>query len=395
MHFTNRDINLLAVHTTLHKFAWGGSGVFIGVYLYRGGIPLATIFLAFAAIYIVRFLLRPLVLVVAPAIGIRATLILGTLLHAAQYPALALVHGIGLDFVLFCGVTAIGWVFYWTCYHAVFSALGDAERRGSQVGARQVLGSVAAVLGPALGGIMLTAFGPWAAFGAAALVEASAVAPLFWISDPPIEPVAPEGAYAASKAGMRLFATDGWILGASVMAWTIIMFQALDARFDVLGGLLAVSAFAGAIGGAVLGRFIDLGHTRNALWINGGVIAVILAAKSICGNDPIVVAIVAVGATLFGGLYTPSLMIALYNEAKASPCPLRFQFAAEGGWDLGALCSCLAAAGLLALGAPLQATIALAIPMIPVQAWLLDRSYGQRRPAIIGAQSVAAVRESV
>jgi MFS family permease len=389
MFFTNRDINLLAIHTSLHKLAWGGSGVFFGVFLFRAGIPLTTVFLAFAAIYAMRFVLRPLVLVVAPLIGLRWTLILGTLLHAAQYPALALVHGVGFDFVLFCFVTAIGWVFYWTCYHAVFSALGDADRRGSQVGARQVIGSVAAILGPALGGIALTVFGPWAAFGAAAVVEAGAIAPLFWISELRIEKVAPPGVYAASKAGVQLFITDGWILGSSVMAWTIIMFQSLDARFDELGGLLAVAAFAGAVGGAVLGRFIDLGHTRHAMWINATVIAIILAAKSVCGSDPVVVSAVAIGAMLFGGLYTPSLMIAFYNEAKASPCQLRFQFAAEGGWDAGALCACLAAAGLLAVGAPLQSAIALAIPMVPVQARLLNRSYWQRRPATASQSGVA------
>jgi MFS family permease len=382
MYFTNRDINLLAIHTTLHKLAWGGSGVFFGVYLYRAGIPLATVFLAFAAIYALRFVLRPLVLVVVPAIGLRWTLIIGTLLHAMQYPALALVHGVGLDFVVFCIVTAIGWVFYWTCYHAVFSALGDADRRGSQVGVRQIFGSVAAVLGPALGGILLTVLGPWPAFCAAALVEAGAVAPLFWISEPPVEPVAPQGVFAASKIGVQLFGTDGWILGSSLMAWTIIMFQSFDARFDALGGVLAFAALAGAIGGAVLGRFIDRGHTRHAVWINASVIAANLAVKSVCGSNPVVVSAIAVGTTLFGGLYAPSLMIALYNEAKASPCPLRFQFAAEGGWDVGALCACLAAAGLLTIGAPLQSAIALAIPMIPVQAWLLDRSYGQRRSAI-------------
>jgi hypothetical protein len=28
-------------------------------------------------------------------------------------------------------------------------------------------------------------------------------------------------------------------------------------------------------------------------------------------------------------------MTPVYNEAKNSPCSLRFQFAAEGGWDAG------------------------------------------------------------
>jgi len=386
--FDNRDVNLLTVHTALHKFAWGSSGVFFGVYLFHAGVPLVSIFLAFAAMYALRFVLRPLVLLVAPVLGTRWTLVCGTLMNAAQYPALALVHGVGLSLIQFCIVMAVSWVFYWTCYHAAFGALGDAHRRGSQVGARQVIGAAAAVLGPAVGGIMLTIFGPWVAFGAAAMVEAAAVVPLLWVSETPTERVAPPGAYRAARPGVQLFITDGWILGASVMAWTFIMYQSLGARFDALGGLQAIAALAGAVSGAVLGRFIDLGHTRRAMWINACLIGVILSVKSLCGNGPVVVIIVTVGATLFGGLYTPSLMIAFYNEAKSAPCQLRFQFAAEGGWDIGALCACLAAAAVLAVGAPLQAVIAIAIPMIPFQGWLLDRSYTSRR-VLAGASAQA------
>jgi len=81
---------------------------------------------------------------------------------------------------------------------------------------------------------------------------------------------------------------------------------------------------------------------------------------------------------MLGGLHIPTLMSALYNEAKASPCPLRYQFAAEGGWDAGGTLSCLAAAALCAADLPLELAIVLALPMVPVQALLLMRSYGKR-----------------
>jgi len=83
------------------------------------------------------------------------------------------------------------------------------------------------------------------------------------------------------------------------------------------------------------------------------------------------------GTTLLGGLYLPTLLTAFYNEAKSGPCPLRFQIAAEAGWDIGATIVCLMAAALCASGAPLQATIALAVPLVVVQALLLQRSYAK------------------
>ena len=50
---------------------------------------------------------------------------------------------------------------------------------------------------------------------------------------------------------------------------------------------------------------------------------------------------------LVPALYIPTLMTAVYNQAKRSPCALRFHMAAEGGWDAGAASGCMLAAGLL------------------------------------------------
>jgi hypothetical protein len=106
-------------------------------------------------------------------------------------------------------------------------------------------------------------------------------------------------------------------------------------------------------------------------------LAASLLLKSICGEEPLAVVVVALGTTMLGGLHIPTLMSALYNEAKAAPCPLRFQFAAEGGWDAGGTLSCLVAAALCAADLPLALVIVIALPMVPLQARLLMVSYGK------------------
>jgi DHA1 family inner membrane transport protein len=150
--FRNRDLNHLVVHATLHTLAWCFCGLFSGVFLLRVGLSLPDIYLVFAAILTLRFVFRPLVLMVTPAIGLRRTLMIGTLLFALPFPMLALVHGVGMALWLFCVVAALGEVFYWTSYHAYFSALGDTKMRGSQVAEREMLGALAGILGPAAGG---------------------------------------------------------------------------------------------------------------------------------------------------------------------------------------------------------------------------------------------------
>jgi hypothetical protein len=309
------------------------------------------------------------------------------LLYGVQNPLLALVHGLGTTLVVYCAVAALAQAFYWTSYHAMFATVGEAESRGSQVGWRELLIGIAGIVGPAFSGVMLTVAGPWAAFGTAGVIEFAGVVPLIGIAEPPIAlAAAPNGApsqFPFYKRGVLLLGSDGWIANLSVWAWGLIMFRALDARYDAFGGALAAAALAGALSGLVLGRFIDKGHARRATWVSAATLAGTLLAKAICGSEAIAVIAVAIGTTALGGLYTPSLMTAIYNEAKASPSALRFHFAAEIGWDLGGSLACLTAAAFCAYGFSLQTVIALALPMVAVQAFLLDASYARRKSDIV------------
>jgi DHA1 family inner membrane transport protein len=371
--FSNTNINRLAVHTTLHELANSLSGVFSAVYLLRIGLSPASIFLIFAAIYGLRFALRPMAFIIVPVLGLRWTLVLGTVLIAGQYQLLGFVDAIGVELALYCAAAASGQVLYWTCYHTFFSTLGDAEHRGSQVGVRQVFIAAAGIVGPAVGGIVLTTFGPLAAFGAAAVTEAAAALPLIRMTEPPMARIAPRGSYAAAKNSILLFTTDAWIFSSSFWAWHIVMFQAIGQRYDMFGGVMAVATLAGAIGGMLLGRMIDLGHMRRVAWLNAGLMATGLLARALCGPQADIVVAVAILSALIGGLYVPVLMTTIYNQAKQAPCAFRFQFAIEGGWDIGAILLCVTAAAIYASGGSSQAVILLAVPMLALQMRLLIR----------------------
>jgi hypothetical protein len=81
-------------------------------------------------------------------------------------------------------------------------------------------------------------------------------------------------------------------------------------------------------------------------------------------------------------------MTAVYNLAQDSPCAMRFQIAADGGWDAGAAGACLTAAAMLALGAPMQLAILLSLPATATLFWLL-RGYYVRAAALAEAEAPA------
>jgi MFS transporter, DHA1 family, inner membrane transport protein len=370
----NSAVNRLSVNYGFYALAVSGGWSFAAVFLLKTGVPIPAVFGALGLIVLGRFVVRPVVVILAPRYGLKPLLAFGTLFSGVQYLLIADIHTVGPVLLSFCGAAAIGDAFYWTSYHAYFAKTGDAQHRGHQISVREAFASTSAIAGPLLGGWALTHFGPQFSFGVAAAVHVFAALPLIGMPAVTVEREVP-GAFRAARFGVLLFAADGWIAVGSYFAWQIALFFVLGESYSAYGGVLASAAVVGAIGGLVLGRHIDGGHAGKAVWITFAAVTVMVlfragathnAALAVLGN--------ALGA-LAGCLYIPTLMTAVYNQAKISPCALRFHAAAEGGWDIGCASGCLVAAIVTGLGAPLSSVILLSMAGVALSFTILRRHY--------------------
>jgi hypothetical protein len=373
-YLTNRAVNLLNLHYGLHALAMNGAGVFWAVYLLKAGVPVPAVFAALALLLAGRFLFRPTIILLAPRFGLRALVAFGTVFSALQYLFLAEVRGVDLMLLALCIVGAIGDTFYWTCYHAYFAALGDAEHRGKQIGTREAIASLTAIIGPLIGGWALVMLGPRAAFGAAAIVHALSALPFLGTPDVRVKATAP-GAFGSALPSVLLFAADGWIVSGFLFAWQIALFLTLGESFTAFGGVLALAALVGAAAGLLLGKHIDGGRGLPAVWLTFASLAAVTVLRAI-STEIVAMAVIAnaLGA-LAVCLYMPTLMTAVYNQAKRSPCPLRFHVATEAGWDIGGAVGCIAMATLSTLGAPLSFAILLSLAGSALSLFVLHRYY--------------------
>ena len=376
----NGAVNLLSMTYGLYALAANGAGVFIAVFLLKQGVPVPAVFGAIALIVTGRFLVRPVALLLAPRYGLKPLLVFGTIFSGVQYLFLAQIHSVDVMLLAFCVTAAIGDAFYWTTYHASFAYAGDPEHRGHQISAREAFASASAIAGPLMGGWALTNLGPDLAFGVAAVVHVLAALPL--IGTPSVRvPREVEGGFRAAIHGVLVFAADGWIAVGNYFVWQIALFLSLGESFSAFGGVLASAAVVGALGGLVLGRHIDGGHGEKAVWLTfASLIAVTLFRAASTQSAALAVIANAMGALVMC-LYIPTMMTPVYNQAKRSPCALRFHAAAEGGWDIGCAAGCIVASALSALGAPLSSGILLALPGAAVSLFLLRRYYAAMSPA--------------
>jgi hypothetical protein len=355
-YFRNSSINLLNLHYGIHCIALSGGAAFFAIYLLKSGVPVPGVFVSLALILVGRLAIRPIVIGLAARWDLRAMVVAGTLLSALQYPFLAEVHGVGAALAGLIAMSAVGDTVYWSTYHAYFAALGDDDLRGRQIGAREAIAAVVGIASPVLTGWMLVRFGPRVAFGATSGIVALAALPLLWGPKVKVRRRVP-GAFRAAISGTLLFVADGWIAAGYVFVWQIALFISLDESLLAYGGALAVAALVGAIGGLTLGRHIDAGRGKQAVWYAFGTFALIVALRAVAtGNATIAVLANALG-TLGACLYIPTVMTAVYTMAKRSPCTLRFHVAAEGGWDVGGAMGLLAAALASGLGIGLWAGV--------------------------------------
>lgn len=358
--FRSRMVNLLNLHYGIHSIALSGAGAFFAVYLLKAGLSVAWVLGSLALILAGRFLIRPIVVPLAVRFGMRPLVIAGTCLTAVQYPLLAAVHGVGPALFVLCAIAALCDTFYWSSYHAYFAALGNHEHRGSELGAREAIAAMAGIVSPLATGILLVAFGPLVAFGSAAVLQVSAALPLFFTPEVAVAHKVP-GAFKAAIPGMVLFLADGWIAAGYGFVWQIVLFLSLAESFTAFGGALALAALVGAAAGLLLGRLIDAGHGRRAVWYGLGALAVTTILRAVSPGHALLAVIANALGALVVCLYIPTLMTAVYNQAKSSPCALRFHVAAEGAWDVGAASGCLVAATLAAFGVALSVPIMLSL----------------------------------
>lgn len=369
--------NRVYLHSAIQAFAETGGGVFFLALLLKAGLTPPVVLWSMAAILMGRFALRSGVLPLARRLGLRRTLILGTLLESSTYWLTPHVAGVGMMLYAVICMGAVSSVIYWTCYHAYVAASGKSEERGKQVGIIEAVNGVVAIVAPAIVGLLIVNSGPLWSYAAVAMVQMAAAIPLLDAADFAIPNEADAGK-ASRRLGGLLFGFDGLAVGFTHFVWLIALFVTLGERFGDYGWAMALAGLAGAAASLLVGRLIDLGHGgRSVLFVYGLAMTAALA-KSFAVETPWAAVAAAAFGSVAGSVQIPVIMARIYTLAQESGCTLRFHMATEAGWDLGCAFGCILAGLLIAAGMPIGTPILFAIFGLGVAAVVLRRSYSEK-----------------
>jgi len=269
----NKELGELYWTMALRSFAVSMISIFVPLYLLQIGFSLSHTLLLFAGWSMSHVFFIIPAAKIASRFGFKHSmsfsmpLFIVHLILLYSFPVLEggwLAVAIGLS-MLFAGCYR---GLFFTGYHMHFLQAGDGKKRGSQISFVMILASVAQVLGPVLGGLVITFFGFKILFFLVVCVLLLSMIPLFF---------SPDGHEPFSVSLKSCFKGQAWkdaigiaaygIGGAgSLLIWPIVLFFSVFKEYTDLGLVTSVSLLFTLAFTFYIGRYVDHKPRRVLRW---------------------------------------------------------------------------------------------------------------------------------
>lgn len=265
----SQQMRELYLSTIILQFAASAVMIFEPIYLWSAGFSVQRIILFYGAIYALYFVLLPLGGKFVRARGYEHGIMYSTPFLILYYLSL-----FAIPFSpVFIGTAIVSYalqkMFYWTGYHADFARFGMAEQTGRELSVLVLLASIAAIAGPAVGGLVLVTLGFPALFVVVSLLILLSNIPLLLTPE-----VFTPRAFSYEDAWKRLVKPENRRRALSYMGfgeefivmivWPLFMYTVVREYFN-LGLIVSVATFATMLVALVVGKLTDTAARKRVL----------------------------------------------------------------------------------------------------------------------------------
>lgn len=154
-----RQVKELFISAVIVNFALAMVQIFEPIYLYKSGYSLLNIAVFYLIVYALYFFLMPLGAKFANKHGYENGMFIGTALYVLFYVLLFMITKYHFLFYVAAVVYTIQKIFYWPAFHANFAHNSEDTEEAKEISSIFVSNSLMFVLGPIIGGFIITYFG--------------------------------------------------------------------------------------------------------------------------------------------------------------------------------------------------------------------------------------------
>ena len=250
-------------------FATSAGMLFEPIYLYTHGYSLAIIMVFYCLVYVAYFLLLPWGGHLAKRFGLKHCMMAGSVAMVVYY-ALLLGSAMSFGYLLLAVVAyAIQKILFWPAYHADFAHFGLSGERAREYSSLASVDILVYIVGPLLGGAIVSTFGFTAMFTIASFLILLSNIPLLASTDKYKHELVgyKECWRELTKPSNRIYVWSYLGYAEELVAltvWPIFIFITVGSALG-LGALVAFSLLVTAIVLLYVGRAADFHHTKGVL----------------------------------------------------------------------------------------------------------------------------------
>lgn len=287
-----KQLEELYLSVAILDFALAAVVLFEPIYLYQQGFGVPSIMLYYVVVYGLYFFLVPLGGKFVARFGAERSMLVASVMMIGYYGSLFLIQTSAVFFWVAPIFFALQKMFYWPAYHSDFIRSSDEGERGKEFSGLWSVSTIVYILGPIVGGLLITRFGFNGLFVFVGAVVMLSNIPLFLAKVPrekekfsywhaltmPFHPIHRRSALAYVALGEELIMLTVWPI------FIFLMFK----DYLSIGGILTGATLLTALVTLLFGRAVDQGKPHHLLRIGGVMTALVWITRLAVNSTPAV-----------------------------------------------------------------------------------------------------------
>lgn len=264
------ELSELYISNMLRSIALTIFMIFVPFYLYQNGYSAASILGVFGFFFTARAVSDIVGGYLVGRVGPKHTMIISNLLQVVAAALFLTVPSMHWNIVLLAVPWGISQSFFFIAYHVSFSKIKHTPKAGTELGHMQVFEKIGYLLGPLLGGVIGSTFGPQYIFITATVLLILSLWPLFLTAEPvKVHQKIDFISLPIAKIKRDMFANAclGIENSLCINTWAffVAVFVLSGAVYAQLGTLSAIGVLAGILSAKLIGRLSDSRFARPLL----------------------------------------------------------------------------------------------------------------------------------
>lgn len=271
----HEEIQQLYLHRFLFKLAESSVAIFLPLYLHDLGYGVGAILLFFALFLGSLSLAAVPAAVLAHRLGYKHTSAVAAPFIVLFY---LLMRGLGVDVALlavYALIAGVSYAIYWTGMDAELVRNAHDGKEGQETGFFYAMSSLAAIIGPAFGGVLIAAFGFELLFLIVVLLFGISFIPLLFSPehhrgmDQPLDDIVS----MENVPDVLTFIVRGITHGGKLVVWPLYLALVIGGSLSI-GGAGALMALGNAVASAGVGLLLDEDNWGTLLEVGSALFAV-------------------------------------------------------------------------------------------------------------------------